>query len=734
MGVILSFEWRIFTNICRIMYKEKCLILITSIKGTNATFFIVEFRGGLMYLKQVKIYNFRKFEQKENGEPGVVVSFNENFNLLIGENDAGKSAIIDAIRLTLGTLSMENPRLSEEDFYNNKAYTADELKIECFFSGLNEQEAGVFLEWLSFNEKGEYELEVRLYGKKIKNSFLSNRVETSITAGPINSDFKLEGEAKELLKTTYLKPLRDAENELRPGFRSRLAQILQGHSAFKTKENEIHDLEKILGEANKELEEYFDSKSTGKKSIKAELVSYLDEFFPKTNEQFNPNFEVTPVKLSSILRKLALTLDENVSGLGSLNLLFIAAELLLLSDKENIGPSITLIEEIEAHLHPQAQLRLIKFLQETLLNESSNTKGQFILSTHSTSLAASVSLENLILIHNNFAYPLSSEHTKLESDDYKFLERFLDATKSNLFFAKGVILVEGDAENLLIPALAEAINRPLHKYGVSIVNLGSTAFKRYANIFSRSDVWYKQGFPTLNLPVSLITDSDVKPYEYYVEEQLEVSEFVIKNQNHLNEITTTLNLQNDYDYEELEKTSFSKISDLKRVLIDTYDIQQNQLDDDLIISLTKINIDKDYTNSLETDRINTLEEKYSTNPSLKVFVAKHWTLEYMLSLSSINKYLATVIHEIRYKHPYSTSNKKKLEEIEKLISNPNRDNMVVAYKIFKPIKDKIVSKAVVAQELAAKIHENKLEIRELIEKDLYLSYLLDAIYHVTEPK
>ncbi|WP_078394562.1 ATP-dependent nuclease [Shouchella patagoniensis] len=499
-----------------------------------------------MYLKKIKLYNFRKFKGSSDGKAGLEVSFNKNFNLIIGENDSGKTAIIDAIRLTLGTISKENPRITEEDFYCSNNLSVDNFKIECTFSDLNENEAGIFLEWLSFDDLGEYELLVRLNVRQIRNGFLSNRFERTIKAGPENADMILEGKAKEILQTTYLKPLRDAENELRPGLKSRLAQILQGHSAFKTADGEIHELEEILNLANQQIESYFDNKSENKKlSIKDELVSYLNEFFPKTLEPYEPSFEVSSSKLSSILRKLALKLEENVSGLGSLNLLFIAAELLLLNDESEFGPSLTLIEEIEAHLHPQAQLRLIKFLQETLSRE--NTNGQFILSTHSTSLASSVSLEHLILMHDNYAYPLSYRNTKLDNEDYKFLERFLDVTKSNLFFAKGVILVEGDAENLLVPALADIIDRPLHKYGVSIVNLGSTAFKRYTNIFSRSESWYEKGFPALKLPVSLITDSDIKPYEYYLEESKVVLEYSLDNQEHLNTVLEGLGINVEDD-------------------------------------------------------------------------------------------------------------------------------------------------------------------------------------------
>jgi putative ATP-dependent endonuclease of OLD family len=99
--------------------------------------------------------------------------------------------------------------------------------------------------------------------------------------------------------------------------------------------------------------------------------------------------------------------------------------------------------------------------------------------------------------------------TLLEDGDYSFLERFLDATKANMFFAQGVIFVEGDAENLLLPIIAELIGRPLHKHGVSIINVGSLAFKRYSSIFLRNDQ------KNLNFPVSIITDLDLKPKAYY---------------------------------------------------------------------------------------------------------------------------------------------------------------------------------------------------------------------------
>ena len=108
---------------------------------------------------------------------------------------------------------------------------------------------------------------------------------------------------------------------------------------------------------------------------------------------------------------------------------------------------------------------------------------------------------------NRSGYDLSEGKTGLQKGDYLFLQRFLDSTKANLFFAKGIIMVEGDAENILIPVIADILGYPLEKYGISIVNVGSTAFLRYSGIMVRKDG------TDIGIPVSVITDGDVRPYD-----------------------------------------------------------------------------------------------------------------------------------------------------------------------------------------------------------------------------
>ena len=76
-----------------------------------------------------------------------------------------------------------------------------------------------------------------------------------------------------------------------------------------------------------------------------------------------------------------------------------------------------------------------------------------------------------------------------------------------MFFAKGVILVEGWAEEILIPSLAKAIGFDLTTKGVSVVNIGNLGFDHYSKIFLRKNA------PFMDIPVAVVTDCDVREYE-----------------------------------------------------------------------------------------------------------------------------------------------------------------------------------------------------------------------------
>lgn len=205
----------------------------------------------------------------------------------------------------------------------------------------------------------------------------------------------MDSEARELLKVVYFKPLRDALTDMTHGYKSRLAQILGAHELFKT-EKDVHGniikhkLETDYEKLKKEIENYF-KVGGGGESITSEINSFLREHFLLNDDPRNAEVKLTGGELTEILRLLDLIMEGNKSGLGTLNLLCIAAEMLLFSNQKK-GLKLTLVEELEAHLHPQYQLRLIEYISSQEKNE------QFILSTHSITLASKIKLANMIIL------------------------------------------------------------------------------------------------------------------------------------------------------------------------------------------------------------------------------------------------------------------------------------------------------------------------------------------------
>ncbi len=462
-----------------------------------------------MFLSTLKLWCFRKFGSEspfDIAAPNFTLQFTNGLNVIIGENDSGKTAIIDAIKLVLKTHSWEYIKVDNSDFYKD----SERLRIEIILRGFLPEEAKNFTEWLAWEGEGA---EAQPYLKLIYDVSRKGKLilPSDVKAGAENEGYLLNAEAREYLKCTFLKPLRDAENELVAKKNSRLSQILLGDTAFKEKGDD-HELVKVFNELNDEVIKYFKgepieikdidgrrnmvSPQEGK-AIKDKIDRYIQEFYSRSNES---HFDVVTAGIKNILEKITLSLKGDANpGLGTLNRLFMAAELLHLNKSNWTGLRLGLIEELEAHLHPQAQMQVIEALQR-------QTKIQLILTTHSPNLASKLKLEHLIICSNGKAFPMGPAYTKLDSDDYKFLEKFLDTTKANLFFAKGVILVEGWAEEILIPSIAKSIGIDLTEMGVSIVNVGNLAYQRYSSIFLRRQE------PAMNTPVSVVTDSDVREY------------------------------------------------------------------------------------------------------------------------------------------------------------------------------------------------------------------------------
>lgn len=472
-----------------------------------------------MYLKCIRARNYRAFGDGTSA-PALDWELNPGLNILVGENDAGKTGIVDSIRQVLLTTSYEPVRLFEQDFHINGADRAHTLTIEATLCGLSPDQEASVLEWLTLEKGGTcsliLHLEARYHPPQAKKRA---RVDTIVRTGTNGTGPEVGYAVRELVRATYLRPLRDAEGELRPGRQSRLSQILGAHNDIAGQE--VNDFDKA---SPKEIPERlvglmaFAQHHLGEhevmKGVEKDINdNYLSQF-AFSGDDLQSRIRIAPdLALTPILEKFELSLTPGLHihpdarcarGLGYNNALFMATELVLLRDGDELA--LLLVEEPEAHLHPQLQERVMDLLKEHSNEEQADKRVQVILTTHSPSLVSTARIEDMTLVHKAQTFPLAAGKTKLKRTDYSFLRRFIDATKANLFFARGVMMVEGPAEAILLPAIAEICGRSFSKHGVSMVTVGHTGLYHYARVLQREG-----GGPDIPVPVVCLTDRDIVP-------------------------------------------------------------------------------------------------------------------------------------------------------------------------------------------------------------------------------
>ena len=227
-----------------------------------------------MYLQHVTIKGFRLFQN-------FSMSLNQGLNVLVGENDSGKTSLIDAIRLVLGANSFERMYISESDFHGNE----NELSIQLKFVDVDKH-AHIFVEHLTheeFEEDGVKKRRPVLYLQLTASKTRREKrgypyIQTSIKSGIDGNGLQVEQEIREFLSSTYLRPLRDAESELSPGRQSRLSQVLGTSKDIKAGADEILQ---AIADANKSMLE--DGKALKKSATKIQ-DDYLHKLIFETDK------------------------------------------------------------------------------------------------------------------------------------------------------------------------------------------------------------------------------------------------------------------------------------------------------------------------------------------------------------------------------------------------------------------------------------------------------------------
>ena len=467
-----------------------------------------------MYISELIINGYRNCGEKSR------LSFNAGLNILVGENASGKSTIIDALRMILR--DPEQPYISEDDFYKSFIGNVQKrnIQIDVTLRNLSQEEKVTFLSWC--NAEFDAELHMEVESKPNPKGYFKK----SIWGGKSKAS-AFEEDTFDFINVIYLPALRNAEEKLTNGRKSRLALLLKHQYKNEARQNELVT---AFNDFNKSVIKNKDNKFNEIAKARGDINTAIEKSMGNVFGQ-SVNLQFTENSFSSILQSIKMVFFPNVgemddekfrdvaiNSLGYNNLLYIATVFAELEAMNNNLFTVLLIEEPEAHLHPQIQSKLIKYLQK-LSNEKKNL--QIILTTHSAVLASSVSVDAIIHVTGTETGITVKKLSDFRLDDSikNYLNRWMDITKSTLLFSKGVILVEGICEAMLLPAFAPIVLRKYNKEhqrklpctleeaGVTVVNINGINFKYFYPLFCDTD-WNEERLP---IWCSGITDRDPLP-------------------------------------------------------------------------------------------------------------------------------------------------------------------------------------------------------------------------------